>query len=150
MAQGIFSRCPSCGTLNKAPLERAGMDGKCGQCGMQISFPHPRNPAAPVAVTDLNFDSIVGASGEPVLLEFWAPTCGYCVKMEPVVNEMARELTGRVKVAKMDTSINSRVPFDYGITGTPAFILFRGGKELARIVGAMPKEALINKISPYI
>jgi len=147
MAQGIFSRCPSCGTLNKAPLERAGMVGKCGQCGTKISFPHAQNP---VAVTDLNFDSIVGASSEPVLLEFWAPTCGYCVKMEPVINEVARELTGRVKVAKMDTSINSRVPFDFGITGTPAFILFRGGKEKARIVGAMPKEALINKISPYI
>lgn len=147
MAQGIFSRCHSCGTLNKAPLERAGMAGKCGQCGTEISFPRPQGP---VAVSDLNFDSVVGASSAPVLLEFWSPTCGYCVKMEPVINELARELTGRVKVAKMDTSINSRVPFDYGITGTPAFVLFRGGKEQARAIGAMPKEALIKKIGPYI
>jgi thioredoxin 2 len=147
MAQGIFSRCPSCGTLNKAPLNRAGMVGKCGQCGTKISFPHPQNP---VGVTDLNFDSIVGASIEPVLLEFWAPTCGHCVRMEPVVNEIARELTGRVKVAKMDTSINSRIPFDYKITGTPAFILLREGKELTRAIGAMPKEALLKTIGPYI
>lgn len=126
------------------------MAGKCGQCGTKISFPHPRNPAAPVAVTDSNFDSVVGASSEPVLLEFWSPTCGHCVKMEPVINEIARELTGRVKVAKMDTSVNARVPSQYGITGTPAFILFRGGRELARAVGAMPKETLIQKFGPYI
>jgi thioredoxin 2 len=147
MPVGIFARCPSCGTLNKAPLNRAGMVGKCGQCGTKVSFPHPRNP---VAVTDSNFDSVVGASSEPVLLEFWSPTCGYCVKMEPAVNEIARELTGRVKVAKMDTSVNSRIPFDYGITGTPAFILLRGGKEKTRVIGAVPKEALLDKIGPYI
>ncbi len=147
MTQEIFARCGSCGTLNKAPLMRAGMAGKCGQCGAAINFPAPQ---APVSVTDSSFDSYVGAAAEPVLLEFWSPTCGHCIRMEPVLEQVARELTGRVRVAKLDTSVNSRVPSIYGISGTPSFVLLRRGKEQARAVGAMPKEELIKRFSQYI
>jgi thioredoxin 2 len=143
----MLIRCTSCRTLNRAPSERAGQAGRCGACGSSFTVPYPQ---APVDVSDASFDNDVLSSPVPVLLEFWAPSCGYCVRMEPVIRELAAELTGRARVMKLDVSANTRTAAQYDISGTPAFVLIEGGRERARFTGAMPKEELLQRLSAYI
>jgi thioredoxin 2 len=143
----MLVRCASCRTLNRAPTERAGQAGRCGQCGSAFTVPHPQ---APLNVTDSSFDQAVGRSPVPVLLEFWAPSCGHCVRMEPVMSELAAELTGRASVMKLDVSANAGTASRYDIRGTPTFVIIEGGKERARFSGAMPKDELMRRLSAYI
>ncbi len=140
----IHIRCLSCGTLNRAPADKAGMTGKCGRC--ETPFRVPSSLDGPLDVSDSDFRDQVEQSSVPVLIEFWSPSCGHCVRMEPVIDEIARELTGRVKVAKVDVSRNARVPSLYEVRGTPAFVLIKDGKEPARFLGAMPREELVNRL----
>lgn len=148
MPESIMVRCAGCGTLNRAPSGKAGLQGRCGQCGAKFTV--PLTQPAPMNVTDSNFETEVRSHGGTVLLEFWSPSCGHCVRMTPVMEELARELGGRLKVAMMDISKNSRIPSLFEIRGTPAFVLMKGGREAARFVGAMPKEELFRRLQPYI
>jgi thioredoxin 2 len=143
----MLVRCPSCRTLNRAAPERAGQAGRCGECGSSFTVPYPQ---APRDLTDASFDHEVGNSPLPVLVEFWAPTCGHCVRMEPVIRELAVELTGRAVVMKLDVSANGGTAARYDIRGTPAFVLMEGGRERARFFGAMPKDELMRRLSAYI
>jgi thioredoxin 2 len=143
----MLVRCASCRTLNRAASERAGQVGRCGECGSAFTVPHPQ---APRDVTDASFQQEVDNSPVPVLVEFWAPTCGYCVRMEPVIRELAMELTGRAMVAKLDVSANRVTAARYDIRGTPAFVLMEGGRERARFFGAMPKDEFMRRLSAYI
>ncbi len=101
-------------------------------------------------VSDSDFEAEVRSHGGPVLVEFWSPTCGHCVRMMPAVDELARELGGKLKVAMVDVSKNQRTPSLFDVRGTPAFILMKGGREAARFVGAMPKEELFRRLQPYL
>lgn len=148
MPGSILVRCTGCGTLNRAPSGKAGMQGRCGRCG--AGFTVPPAPSSPVDVSDSNFEAEVGSYAGPVLLEFWSPSCGYCVRMAPAVEELARELGGRLKVATVDVSKNSRIPSLFNVRGTPSFVLMKGGREAARFAGAMPKEELFRRLKPYI
>jgi len=148
MENVITVRCPSCGTLNRAPAPKAGSVARCGECKAEFRVPTP--PAAPVDVTDESFESEVRGSALPALVEFWSPSCGHCVRMGPVMDALAAELGGRMKVAKVDISKNSRVPSQYEIRATPAFLVIKGGREVARLLGAMPKDELVKKIHPFI
>lgn len=143
----MLVRCASCRTLNRAPSERAGQVGRCGECGSPFTVPYPQ---APRDVTDAGFDREVTGSPVPVLLEFWSPSCGHCIRMEPVIRELAAELTGRAVVMKLDVSANGGTAARYEIRGTPAFVLIEGGREKARFIGAMPKDELARKLSAYI
>ncbi|HLB25606.1 MAG TPA: thioredoxin domain-containing protein, partial [Nitrospirota bacterium] len=140
MAAHILARCPGCGTLNRAPSDRAGARARCGQCGSGFTVPLTN---APLDVTDASFEGEVKASASPVLIEFWSPGCGHCTRMEGVVGELARELSGRVKVARLDISANPRTAALYEIRGTPAFVLIDKGVERRRALGAMPKDELL-------
>jgi len=148
MPESIMVRCTACGTLNRVPSGKAGMHGRCGQCG--AGFTVPVAPQVPMNVTDSNFETEVRSHSGPVLVEFWSPSCGHCVRMAPVMEELARELGGRLKVARVDVSMNSRIPSLFEVRGTPAFVLMKGGREAARFVGAMPKEELFRRLQPYI
>lgn len=145
--QGVVTvRCTSCGTLNRVPAGRAGEAGRCGQCHK----PLPPAVAVPVDVTDADFGRAVEGSPLPVMVEFWSPTCGHCIRMEPVLKELARELAGKVVVAKLDISRNPNSAMRYEVRGTPAFVVVKDGREAGRFVGAMPMEDLFNRLRPYI
>ena len=104
----------------------------------------------PFEVTDDTFESEVLQSAEPTLVDFWAAWCGPCRMVAPVVEEIAGEYDGKLRVAKLDVDSNQQTPGRYGIQGIPTLILFKGGAEMTRIVGFRPKEALVEELLPYI
>ena len=99
-------------------------------------------------VNDKNFASEVLHSDLPVLVEFWATWCGPCRSISPIVEGLAKEFSGRVKVTKLNVEESPATPSQYGVRGVPTLILFKGGKILDQIIGAVPKarlKALIEK-----
>lgn len=104
----------------------------------------------PFEVTDDTFESEVLQAEEPTLVDFWAAWCGPCRMVAPVVEEIAGEYEGKLRVAKIDVDSNRQTPGRYGIQGIPTLILFKDGAEATRIVGFRPKEAMLEELLPYI
>lgn len=103
----------------------------------------------PIQVTDDSFDAEVLKSQNPVLVDFWAEWCGPCLQIAPALEELASEMKDRVTVAKLNIDDNPTTPSKYGVRGIPTLILFKGGEETARVVGARPKEAILQEIQPH-
>lgn len=101
-------------------------------------------------VNDATFESEVLQSGQPVLVDFWAAWCGPCRALAPVVDEVATQYQGKLKVMKMDVDRNSATPMRYGIRGIPALLLFQGGKVADQIVGYVPKETIEKSIQKLV
>jgi len=106
------------------------------------------NDSSLLQVNDKNFTAEVLQSDIPVLVDFWATWCGPCRAISPIVEELAKEFSGRVKITKLNVDENPSTPSQYGVRGIPALILFKEGKVLDQIVGSVPKarlKALIEK-----
>jgi thioredoxin 1 len=100
--------------------------------------------------TDKNFQTDVVSSTVPVLVDFWAPWCGPCKMVDPVVEEIAGEYAGKLKVGKLNTDDNRETAAKYGIMSIPTLMIFKGGEVKARIVGAQPKRAIVEKIDEVL
>ena len=101
-------------------------------------------------VSDDSFDSEVLKSPVPVLIDFWAPWCGPCRAVAPIVDELAGEYAGKIKIVKMNVDDNPRTPARYGVRGIPNLILFKNGEVQQQIVGAVPKAHLVKAISTVV
>ncbi len=106
--------------------------------------------AKPLDVTDETFQAEVLESDKPVLVDFWADWCGPCRMIAPSVKEIAGEYEATLKVAKVDVDENPAVPGRYGIVGIPTLMLFKDGKVVERITGALPKNLIVAKIQPHL
>ncbi len=104
----------------------------------------------PNPVTDNNFETEVLKSELPVLVDFWAPWCGPCRAIAPVVEELSQEYTGRIKVVKMNVDENPSTPSKYGIRAIPTLILYKGGDVLEQVTGAVSKANLKQMIDKAV
>jgi thioredoxin 1 len=104
----------------------------------------------PFEVTDDTFEAEVLQASDPTLVDFWAAWCGPCRMIAPIVEEIADEYDGRLRVAKMDVDTNPNTPGQLGIRGIPTLILFKEGVEAKRFIGYRPKEAMVDDLLPYI
>ena len=102
----------------------------------------------PIHVSDDTFEQTILQSAQPVLVDFWAPWCGPCRVIAPVVEELAKEYEGKAVIAKVNTDDNPLWPSRFGIQGIPTVIIFKNGKEASRLVGVSPKvkESLKSKL----
>ncbi len=132
----VLVRCPFCSTLNRISLARAKDRPACGECAKPLLLDRP------VTITDKDLDRIIAESDPPVVIDFWAEWCGPCKIMAPILDEIARTRTGTMLVGKLDTDRNPAASARYGIRGIPTLIVFHGGKEVARQVGAVPRQKL--------
>jgi thioredoxin 1 len=101
-------------------------------------------------VSDSSFEADVLQSDLPVLIDFWAPWCGPCKQIAPVVDELAKEYAGRLKIVKMNVDDNPQTPSKYGVRGIPNLILFKGGQVRDQIIGAVPKAQLVKAINQVV
>jgi thioredoxin 1 len=102
------------------------------------------------AVTDTSFEEQVLKSDVPVLVDFWAPWCGPCRMVGPIVDEIATELSDKINVYKMNTDENPNVANQYGIRSIPTLMLFVAGEKVDTVVGAVPKQTLMSTISKHL
>ncbi|MBD1808975.1 MAG: thioredoxin [Symplocastrum torsivum CPER-KK1] len=106
--------------------------------------------SAAVQVTDASFKQDVLESEVPVLVDFWAPWCGPCRMVAPVVDEIAQQYDGQIKVVKLNTDENPNVASQYGIRSIPTLMIFKGGQRVDMVVGAVPKTTLANTLEKYL
>ncbi len=106
--------------------------------------------SAALPVTDASFENDVIKSEIPVLVDFWAPWCGPCRMVAPVVDEIAQQYDGKVKVVKVNTDENPNVASQYGIRSIPTLMIFKGGQRVDMVVGAVPKTTLANTLEKYL
>ncbi len=140
----VVVRCTRCGARNRIPVGRVHDAAVCGKCRMPItagSF-----TSEPVKVTDTNFSREVLDVAGPVLVDFWAPWCGPCRMVSPVVDELAREYSGRIKVAKLNVDENPQTASRYAVRSIPSLMFFKDGRIVNTLMGAQPKAELEKHI----
>jgi thioredoxin 1 len=103
-----------------------------------------------VAVTDANFAEEVLQSSVPVLVDFWAEWCGPCKVIAPTIDQLSVEYAGKMKVVKLDVDANNEISSRYSVLNIPTLILFKDGHPVEKMIGALPKPALLAKILPHL
>lgn len=106
--------------------------------------------AKPAEFTDANFETEVLKSDLPVLVDFWAEWCGPCKMIAPTIEQLAGEHEGKLKVGKIDVDVHQQMAMKYNVRGIPTLLIFKGGKPVEQIVGALPKPAIVQKLTAHI
>lgn len=133
----VLIRCRHCGTRNRIPVGKLQDGPHCGRC--KKPFPPIATPSQPVVVTDRTFANEVISSPLPVLLECWAAWCSACGALSPVLNDLARNYAGRLKVAKLNVDQNPSTASRYSVMSLPMLLFFRDGRVVDSAAGALPR-----------
>lgn len=137
MSEAMLIPCPHCNGLNRIPAERLGDQPKCGRCKQAVLL------SKPFDLTQGDYASQI--KGDlPLLVDVWAEWCGPCKSFAPIFEQAAAELSGRCRLAKLDSEANQQLSGQLGIRSIPSLILFRDGKEVARQSGAFPLQQLLG------
>ena len=136
-------RCSNCGTKNRILIGNR-TTAICGKCKSPLSFPD-----SPLTITDANFNELVEKSSIPVLLDLWATWCPPCRMLAPIVEDIAKEMSGKVIVGKLDVDANQTTAGRFQVRSIPTMIIFLDGSEAERIVGLQTKEAILQKLIKY-
>ena len=144
MADVAVIRCANCGTANRVPRDKLaqGLTPKCGRCKQTLE----PGAAGPLTVTDATFAAEVERSPLPVLVDAWAAWCGPRRMLAPAIDELAAELAGRIRVAKLDVDENPVTARRFDIRSIPTLLVIAGGREVDRIVGAQSKQAIRSRV----
>ncbi len=129
--------CAKCDAKNRVTTTPAGQVPVCARCGSPLPWLHDG--------TDATFDSDIQA-GVPVIVDFWAEWCGPCRIMGPILEQIAQEMPGKVRIVKVNVDENPRTPALFGVQGIPTLVMFRGGEQVDEIVGVVQKPLLVERI----
>lgn len=142
---GQIVKCPACGANNRVV---AGSDKQavCGRCKAAL----PRFSTEPLHITDANFSEIVEKSALPVLIDFWAAWCGPCRMIAPSIDQLAKEFAGRAVVGKLNVDENKNTAARFGVQSIPTLLIVKSGREVERLVGAQPKDAIAGKLQAHL
>ena len=139
----IVIRCPACGVRNRVPRDKiaSGLEPVCGRCKAPLPI-----GTKPIAVTDASFTAEVERSPLPVLVDAWAAWCGPCRMIAPVIDQLAGEMAGRLRVAKLNVDENPATAARFSLQSIPTLLVFRGGREVDRVVGVQPKSEIVRRL----
>jgi thioredoxin 2 len=142
MADVLMVQCPACGATNRVPADRMapGRAPVCGKCRNRLPVGRPQ------PVTDASFGEDVERSPLPVLVDAWAPWCGPCHMIAPVIDELATELAGRVRVVKLNVDDNPRTAARFDLRSIPTLLVLKDGREIDRLVGVQPKQEIARRL----
>ena len=148
MPDSLMIRCTRCGATNRVPVEKLEQRRQpvCGRCKAAL----PAADNKPIAVTDATFSAEVERSPLPVLLDLWAPWCGPCRMVAPVLEELASEMAGRVRVAKVNVDENPAIASRFQVRSIPTLLVLKRGEELERLVGVQPKQEILRRLERVI
>lgn len=141
--ESVILACLNCNGKNRIPVVRLDESPKCAKCGYFLPV---ENLSLPVCVTDNSFFTEVLSSPIPVLVDCWAPWCGPCKSIGPIIDSLAVQFRARVKIAKLNLDENPTTGSAYSITSVPTFLLIKNGKVVDKLVGAIPKEQMVAAI----
>jgi thioredoxin 2 len=143
MSETRLIRCPACGATNRVPMEKVeqGLTPVCARCKTRMPI-----EVKPVTVTDATFPAEVERSPVPVLLDMWAPWCGPCRMIAPVLEGLASEWAGRVRVAKLNIDENPATAERFEVRSIPTLLVLKGGREVDRIVGVQPRAEIERRL----
>jgi thioredoxin len=142
-----IARCAQCGAKNRVDESREGVTPVCGRCGAEL----PAASATPIEVTDATFASVVlGAGATPVLLDCWAPWCGPCRALTPIIDALAAEAAGRYTIGKLNIDENPHITNQFQIRSIPTLLIFKNGQLVDTLMGVQPKQAIAARLSAHL
>lgn len=139
----ITSRCPHCSVLNRVPVERMKETVLCGSCKTPLLH------GKPIEGTGQNFEGLLN-SDKPVIVDFWAPWCSPCVGFSPVFEQVAEEKNQQAHFVKVNTEAQQTLSMKYGIRSIPAILVFKEGRVIDQITGALPKSKFEQWLDPQL